>query len=1409
MTAPSLVSDLASYVPNLIVRRLTANPVPTTTPSAERLATAVLFADISGFTALTERLARRGPSGTEELTQLLNAYFGHLIEVVANHGGDVFKFAGDGLLALWPADEGLPMATLRAVQCGLAVQMTMTPGAWSVVDEDQEPPQPFKVRIGIGAGEVTLMRLGGVFGRWEMMVAGEPLLQVSLAQQQARPGEVVIAPAAWPLVEEQCVGLPVGKPVGAGIRLEALRDLVPLRPRLPLELHPNADVALRAFIPKAILSRLVAGQTGWLSELRRVTVLFVNLPDLTENLPLEQAQAALRAVQNVLYRYEGSISRLGGDDKGPTLVAALGLPPLSHEDDAARGVQAALAIHATLNEMGMRSAVGVTTGQAFCGAVGSLERREYTMMGVVVNLAARLMQAAPGAGAAILCDLATYQAAQGRLDFVALPPLQLKGIATPVPVFQPRPMATGTLPVVLAPLHPPTLIGRAAERSVLAAQLQRLVQQNAGRVIVVEGDAGIGKSRLVADLRQSAAAQGVAIWMGDGSAIEQLTPYHAWRSVFSQLLELDGLGDPEARRTQILRRLEGAPDRTQELPLHRLAPLLNTVLPIDAPENDLTAQMSGQVRAKNTRDLLLHLLGAATREAPRLLIVEDAQWIDSASWALILAVSQLVVPSDGDGLPLLMVIAIRDIEDAAPPEYRHLLRLPGVLRLHLEGLAPADIQTLVSQRLGVAAIPAPLQTLVYARAQGNPFFSEELACALRDDGLISVSGGICRVEASSDDLKALRLPDTVQGVIIRRIDRLAPAQQLTLKVASVIGPVVTLRTLRAIHPVVADRDYQASYMATLQLAGLTLLVDSAPEPTYAFRHAIIRDVTYNLMSFAQRRELHRAVAGWHEQTYAEDLAPHYALLAYHWGKADVPARATAYLERAGEQALRSGAYQEAIDFLSQALDLDRTTTLPNNGKHNPAAVTQAPLPALTPAKLRQARWERQIGEACYGMGRLAESREHLERAVALLGYPVPTARQDLAGSLLGQTIQQCRYRLLRARPLRSTAPARAALLEAVRAYELLGQLYYYDNQLTPTLHAALRGVNLAEAAGAAPELAQAYASMQVATGLIALHPLSRLYGRLAQRQAHGDRTLTPQAWIFQASGIYHIGRGNWAAARTALEQALALTEQLGDHRRWAENRSLLAWITACQGDFHHAAQLCAELYAGARRSGDVQAQTWGLIGQVDSLLPLGRAEVALELLAEAESLLAENLDRARAEEIWAYALLALTALRRDERHLARHTAAAAVELMAQAPPTAIYALSGCAGVAEVYLTLWETRDYRSYVEGLALAEASRRVCATLNTFGRTFPVVRPRSRLWQGLCAWLAGRPAQARAHWRAGLIDAVQLAMPYDQGRLHFEMGRHALGAERRTHLAQAAALFSRLGATYDLGRVQAAQVE
>jgi class 3 adenylate cyclase/tetratricopeptide (TPR) repeat protein len=1334
---------LASFLPERLVRRLVEEPEGAGRPHADRMVGALLLADISGFTAIAERLARRGPGGAEELRGLLDGAFQPLLELIAGTGGDVLKFAGDALLACWPAtgpdrERGLAGATAAAAGCAEAMQAAL--GRFAAARR-----LPLALRIGIGAGVVVMLDVGGERERREVLVAGAAVPQTTGATERALPGQVVLSDAAADLAGRALPGSVAPAPgappmAAAGARVPA--DLV------------------APYLPRAMLASMVAGHEEWMAELRQITVVFANLPDLDHRIRLDEAQEVMTALQGALYRYEGSINKLSVDEKGTTLVAALGLPPLAHEDDPARGVQAALAMREALAGLGRRVAIGVTSGRAFCGTVGSRWRREYTMLGAVVNLAARLMQEA---GDGVLCDRATATAARAALAFEALAPVRVKGRADPVPVYRPgRPAAgRGLEPVARGPL-----VGREGERERLAEALGRLLdgdgRSDRVQVLVLEGEAGAGKSRLVAELVDQAAAAGVPVLAGAGDAVERNTPWHAWQELFGRLPAFD-VHDKASCRRVVLDLLGPDPE------LRDLAPLLNPVLSLELPETARSAELSGQGRADRTRDLLVRLLRAVVGDKPAVLVVEDAHWLDSASTGLVLALSR-------QRMPLLLVVATRSqgesrsvADELGWSAYRRLLRAPRVERLVLDRLPSEAVEALVGLRLGAASVPPVLASLVEEKTDGNPLFTEELTFALRDAGLVRVVDGRVELVSEVPDVLARRLPLTVNAAITSRIDRLSPTQQLTVKVASVIGRVFAVVILRDVHPLRGAVAFTlAGDLIEIEKADLTVLDTPEPDLSYLFKHVIIQESAYNLMLLSQRRQLHRSVAEWYEQSGGGDLA----VLAHHWRLAEVPDRAMHYLERAGAEALREGAYAEAVRFFTALLELDGPVPPDppaRGGRHPGTPDTRA---------VRRARWEHQLGDAYLGLGQLAPEQEHLHVALALLGRRTPASGRQLPAKLVWQTGQQLRNRVWPRPLVARSEQTRAALEEAAEVYERLFLVEYHASRRARAVHQAVKGMNLAEAAGSRAAEARLAAACSVAAGLLARRRLAEAYLRRAFAAVAGTDDPSARGWVLQAAALYGIGLGRWPEVRRHLEEAHAIVGRLGDPRRLAEITGLQIWERYFQGELSGLPPMLAELDRIGRQSGDAQVRAWAVAGHAVAGLRRGDGEEAAAALGRRpapapEAMLALQLgDRARAVE----------ALRRALEEAAR-------------APVKCYWFDLYAMTAEVALALW--LDARARGEGDAgpWPVMATQAVGYLGRYARVFPIGEPRARLHRGLLAWTAGRAAAARRDWRTALAAAERLGMRYEQALALDILGRHGEPAQRPAFRERARALFERLG--------------
>lgn len=1352
---PDRLGTLQSFVPGPIQRRLLRVPHAPREPVSEVLSAALIFTDISGFSALTERLAARGERGAEEIQRMLNLVFGQQVGLISEHGGEVWGFAGDATLGLWPVDEGgLAEAVLRASQCGLAIQEAI--GGLEVGDDTE-----LQLRTVVAAGEMQMPIVGGCDGRWEALLAGPPLDGVDAALRRAAPGEIVLSPRAWNLVSPDCEG--ETSPDGSCSLIRVSRPVAPKSSAF-VPLPQESEAALRAYAPRSVQSRLEAGQLEWLAEFRRLTTMFVNVKGLDSVRPdfLGTLQSAIRCVQDAVYRYDGSINQVMIDDKGTVVVAGWGVAHHTHEDDAVRGTLAAMAIEAELRRLELTSSIGLTTGRAFMGTRGNPRRREYAMIGDVVNLSARLMQAADP----VLCDAPTRADARHRLLFDALPSLPIKGKRSPVSVY--RPVSERRRPAS----DDGELVGRESESGVLFRELKALEAGRGERVVLVEGEPGIGKTRLVAELLQRAQTSTVRSLVGAADAIERSSPYYAWRQIFNQLLGLDSTWDPKAQEQTVTSLIETKPE------FEGRASLLNPVLPFEFPESEIVVEMSPKARAETARHLLVRLFRSVVDSRPTMIVFEDAQWLDSASWALAEAVQRQIQP-------LLLVLVARISEQERTDDLRRFLDRDGVLRITLERLTQNEVMTMVCHKIGVRSLPQPVVKLIWDKAEGHPLFSEELAYALRDRELIRIQAGECEVSSELDSPDAVRFPDTVQGVVTYRIDNLTLPQQLTLKIASVLGRTFQLSVLREVHPIPEDRAGLDEQLQEITRLGLVRFTTRDPHPTFTFKHAITQEVAYGLLSYAQRRRLHRAVAESFERK--REFASAYALLAHHWKSAEVPEKALEYLDKAGEQALlRDYANERAVRFFTEAVELEAEQGVSEKQ-----------------TTLHRARRYRQLGEAYFNLGRFPEGHSELERTLSVLGRPRPGSRRGLVRRLVGELLRQASHRLLPSMIRRREVGQSPLLLEAVRAYSRLGSIYYVTEQKAPFVLSLLSGLNLAERAGLTPELALAYANMGNVAGHIPLHALARAYVQLALQAAHRLDQPSTTALVLARTSIYRTAMGDWQV-RELLERSMDIADRLNNHYQWEESTMILSVLSHHRGQFDLGAELGARLYERACQSRTPIHQVWGVAARAQSVLRQGDADHAARLAETTLELLEQSVTSIPDVAIMAYGVLATARIRQGELDLAVEAARATAAQIARSSGVGYLTAPGFSGMAEVYLTLWERGDRA--VDGTSVPQRASRACQAFVRYARRYRSAQPEALLFQGRSYWLGAEPRRAQRTWRRSLTAAERLSMPYDEGLAHYEIARHLNpgNPSRTEHLGRAAEIFSRLGAAYDLARTQ-----
>jgi ABC-type oligopeptide transport system substrate-binding subunit/class 3 adenylate cyclase len=623
-------------------------------------------------------------------------------------------------------------------------------------------------------------------------------------------------------------------------------------------------------------------------------------------------------VGEAVSRLVSEVESLGGhvkDIAGDGVLAFFGAPT-TREDDAERAVRCALRIVEEMDDYarevrrgwgaeGFGVRVGAATGAVVVGEVGAGSRVEYAAFGDTVNVAARLQSAAePGA---VLVDEPTHRAVEGLFEWGSRQELELKGKSELVAAWPVTGVAAAGRPQRGLPGVETRLVGRSRELGLGREALEAL-RAGRGGVLVVAGDAGIGKSRLLNELRELAEREGTSWLEGRCVSYGESLPYWPFRDLLRGEWIGAGADEPELRvRVGLRRRLEQLLDGNADELYPYLGGLLEVALEHEAAAR--TSQLSPEALQWRTFEVVGQLFARLAEDAPLVVALEDLHWADPTSVQLL---EQLL--SLAEEAPVLLVLSLRPerdhpswaLREHAGREFPHLLR-----EIDLGPLGDADGE-LLAALVAPATLPAELERRVLEAADGNPFFLEELVRSLADVGALVRTDDGWRFDHAVE----VEVPPTVEKAILARLDRLsAPARDL-VTAASALGRTFALPLLEG---VVGEPDGDSLH--ELQRLGLLRQSRRWPQPEYRFRHALIQETAYRTLLAEQRTRLHRRAAEWLEERYVGREGEVLGLLAYHWLRAEDEAKAADYLLRAGDKARLEYALDEAIEHYRDLLPL--------------------------------------------------------------------------------------------------------------------------------------------------------------------------------------------------------------------------------------------------------------------------------------------------------------------------------------------------------------------------------------------------------------------------------------------------------------------------------------------------------
>lgn len=1303
------MGGLGRYVSWLVQHIVTREATEFDAASSSRrfaCSAAVLLVDLSGYTALTRRASREGAEALERFNDAVNLFFCDLLDPIQRAGGDVVAFAGDAVVAVFPVQhDNLVQAIQRAVECAEVLQgvRLSTTGTDSAA-----------CRVTLASGSLWIAIAGTGGERRYAVVGGEALERLAHCQHpSSSEATLVIDSETTRLMRETADLFPANS--GLAGPLVAVSEAI----------GQVSGQQLRSFLSPMLAERLERGHDRWIAELRTVHAIFVRAIDpgaLTPDAAVEQVEHARRA----LAAFDGELHQVRVDEQGLIVIGLFGTPGHTHADDASRALRCASDWCAKLRIAGRSPDIGVCGGLVLCGVYGNKWRQDYVLLGDAMNLAARLMQQRQG----LLVEADTIASARGAVDFEPSHAIELKGFDAPIRVASVRhAVQPNRAPPVFHPM-----VGRQKERTRVSDFLATSPESCAAvdRTLLVEGEAGIGKTMLAAYVVEQARRDGWAVLTSAGLQIERNTSYFAWRKLVRQALgdstTASSMTPVASLEALVCERLESNAE------LLKFAPLLSDVLGIDLAPNDLTQQMESAARASMTSRLLLHLVADATM--PRcLLVAEDAHWLDSASWSVLIQCVQ-----ERPAVHLFVTTRPDASEwSAQTTEYANGCRQNG---LRLDGLSDSEIGEIAARRLGQEMLTAPTVRFIRDRSGGNPFFAEELALSLQEAGQLNVASGTDMYPS---------LPTTVQATVLERIDRLSGPQQLILKIASVLGAIAPMRALLAIAGAEVNPLHMEGYLRSIEerqladfldpsklasndvRAGMSHAIDAAG--VLHFRHAITQETVYAMLPPSQRRALHHQATLWYERAYANQIEVCLPLLAHHSRSAQDWPRAIDYLARAGEQAVQTHANAEAVRFLDDALSIESALEIP---------------------QITRVRHRRLLAEAHLKLSHLAPCRELLAQTLELAGSPLPAHKLGLVGSIVGLIPKEIAPKGSLNAPPSSAARDRNAALIA-QLHQLRAEVAYFEHDTLSLLHGTFAGLRAARSAGPSRELALTHGTAAIVLGLMRLRRLSRRHLDAATSAADAAGHLPTAAYVQHLACVCASSEGDWQEAERTVELAAEGYKRTGDEYRWQSTRMILAYQALHRGNL---AAIDRYLEQSDEHTlfptGPLQLRTWYRTVQLARWLADGEhfRQRAPRAWVDEVRQLGEIADPSQA--LLCHGFCALAAWRDGDATAAMHDATTGLEVLQRHQPSTYFSLFGIISIGDVFLHAGE-RNEAAWRQWRPSAD---QVIARLRRFAFIVPISRPALHLLNGRRAVLEGHSGSARRRLKRALEEARAFGM-------------------------------------------------
>ena len=948
-----------------------------------------------------------------------------------------------------------------------------------------------------------------------------------------------------------------------------------------------------AYTPQNLADKILTSRAILEGERKQVTVLFADVKGSMELFAERDPEDVQKLLDPVLqhmieavHRYEGTVNKVMGDG-----IMALFGAPLSHEDHAVRACYAALRMQESVTRhaddiqrsegVPITIRIGLNSGEIVVRGIGNDLHMDYTVIGQTAHMAARMEQMArPGS---VLTTAKTFKLAEGYVAVKPLGAVQVKGIVDPVPIYE----VTGaglarTRLQVVAARGLTRFIGRDAEIERLR-RAQQLAQQGRGQIAAIVGEAGVGKSRLVREFIHSNKTAGSLVLQSNSSSYEHAILYRPIVEILADYFKIDARDSKRSIRQKVTGKMS-----TLDFSLQDTIPPVLDLFEVLEDGHPFRA-LDPREHQRYTSQAVIRLLVAESRIQPVVAVVEDIDWKDVLSLDLL---GDLV--NMAQNARVLLIVSYR------PPQRDPWSNRPNYHQLRIDPLVDESLAEFLSSLLGADPEISTLKSFLVERANGNPFFVEEMVRTLVDACVLAGTRGSYSI---ARPFSSIEIPPTVQAVLAARIDALPAGEKHLLQEASVIGLNVSFNLLHAISGM-AETEIRG-LLDSLQASEFVYPTQLFPDLQYTFKHALTHDVAYGGVLRERRREIHGRVLGAIENVYADRLGEHVERLAHHAVQGERREKAVHYLRQAGAKAAMRSALSDARTRFEQALATLKVLPESDTSMEQAFEIRLELRPVL-----------RKLGEGRLMVEHLQEAERLAERMNDDSRLGRVCAFMTTALSTLDEMDEALRTGTRAVEIARRLGDLRLQIL----ATTLLQQAHYYRGDYERVVELGIDNISALP-----PDWVHEYFGMTVPASVVdrawmtlSLAELGR-FGEAARYAAEAIQLAEPTqhaftiGWARFAASILHLAKGEWAKALSVAEPWIMMLrkENVGIHLPWAVACS--AWALAQMGEPDEALNRVRE----TEQLLELHAAT-GIVGHRGwSYHAVGRASLILGRLDEA------------------------------------------------------------------------------------------------------------------------------------------------------------------------------------------------